>query len=96
MLCAFVTIFGIGISESYQREIPRRRAKREGRKLQQDPPLSGSTLGEMIRITGIDPIRQLFTEPVVMLSTIFVTFNFAVVSKHLDPRPYKAALCCIR
>lgn len=79
ILCAFVTIFGIGMSESYQREIPRRRAKRQGRKLEQDPPLSGATIGEIVRITLIDPVRQIFTEPVVLLSTIFVTFNFAVM-----------------
>lgn len=79
ILCGGVVLFGIGMSESYQREIPRRRAKRQGRKLQQEPALSGVTIGEMFRITVLDPIRQVFTEPVVMLCTIFLIFNFAVV-----------------
>ena len=79
IVCAVVLIFGVGISETYQREIPRRQAKLQGRTIQQEPALSGVTLGEMFRITVLDPIRQVFTDPVVMLSTFFLIFNFAVV-----------------
>ena len=79
IVCGAVLLFGIGISESYQREIPRRRAKRQGRVLQQDPPLSGATFGEILKVTVMDPMIQVFTEPVVMLSTFFLLFNFAVV-----------------
>jgi MFS transporter, DHA1 family, multidrug resistance protein len=78
-VCAFVWVFAFGMSESYQREIPRRRAKRQGRKLEQDPALSGVTFGEMFKITVLDPIRQVFLEPVVTLCTFFLIFNFAVV-----------------
>lgn len=78
-LCGVITLFGIGISESYQREIPRRRARRQGRVLQQDPALSGVTFGEMFRITVLDPIRQVFTDPVVAMCTFILVFNFAVV-----------------
>lgn len=79
VLCGIVALLGLGLSESYQREIPRRRAKRRGRVLQQGPPLSGSTFSEIFRITVMDPMIQVFTDPVVMLSTVILTFNFAVV-----------------
>lgn len=82
-----VTVFGIGISESYQREIPRRRAKRQGRKLEQDPPLSGSTIGEIVKITVIDPVIQVFTDPIVAMSTFILLFNFAVVMQFIITVP---------
>lgn len=78
-VCGVVFVFGIGMSETYQREIPRRRAKLQGKTLHQDPALSGVTFGEMFRITVIDPIRQIFLEPVVTLCSVFLIFNFAVV-----------------
>lgn len=77
-VCALVAIFGLGISETYQREIPRRRAKREGRTLQQDPPLSGATLGQIARITVLDPLIQVFTDPIVFMATFICCFTFAV------------------
>ncbi len=78
-VCGGVFLFGIGMSETYQREIPRRRAKLHGKVLEQDPALSGVTITEMLRITVLDPIRQVFMEPVVALCTFFVIFNFAVL-----------------
>ena len=77
-LCALVGIFGLGISESYQREIPRRRARRQGRTYQEDPPLSGSTIGQMARVTVLDPLIQVFTEPLGFMATFLVCFTFAV------------------
>ena len=79
ILCGVVWLFGFGISESYQREIPRRRAKHQGTVLKQDSALSGVKFSEMFRITVLDPIRQTFAEPLVMLSTLFLIFNFALV-----------------
>ena len=80
ILVAVAIAFILGISETYQREIPRRRAHRRGdTSFQQDPALSGVTLKEQARVTIIDSIRAVFTDPITMLSTIFVTFNFAVV-----------------
>ena len=76
---AAVFLFGLGISETYQREIPRRRAKRLGIPLNQGPALSGTTIEEMFRITVIDPIRMFVTDPIVTLSTVYLLFNFAVV-----------------
>ena len=86
-LCALVGIFGIGMSESYQREIPRRRAKRQGHTLQQEPALSGVTVGQMLRTTVFDPIVQVFTEPVVAMATFILIFNFAVVMQFIITVP---------
>jgi hypothetical protein len=76
---AAVLLFGIGMSETYQREIPRRRARRAGRKIQQEPAQSGVTVSQMARVTILDPIRMLFTEPIVGLISVVLIFNFAVV-----------------
>ena len=75
------------MSESYQREIPRRRAKRQGRALQQDPPLSGSTIGQMARLTVLDPIIGVFTDPVFAMTTFILVFNFAVVMQFIITVP---------
>lgn len=77
-VCALVGIFGLGISESYQREIPRRRARRQNRAIQQDPALSGVTLGQMAKLTVLDPLIQVFTDPLVFMATFLVAFIFAV------------------
>ena len=87
ILCGVITLFGIGMSESYQREIPRRRAKRQGRVLEQDPALSGVTFGQMFRITVLDPIRQVFTDPLVAMTTFILIFNFAVVMQFIITVP---------
>lgn len=79
ILCGASVLLGLGMSETYQREIPRRRAKLTGQPLKQDPALSGVTIGEMVKITVVDPMLQMVTDPVTILSTIFLVFNFAVV-----------------
>ena len=79
MVIAAVLLFGIGMSETYQREIPRRRARRAGREIQQEPAQSGVTVSQMVRVTILDPIRMLFTEPIVGLISVVLVFNFAVV-----------------
>jgi hypothetical protein len=76
---AAVLLFGIGMSETYQREIPRRRARRAGTKIEQEPPQSGATISQMARVTILDPIRMLFTEPIVGLISVVLMSNFAVV-----------------
>ena len=75
------------MNESYQREIPRRQAKRQGRVLQQDPALSGVSFGQMFRVTVLDPIRQIFTDPVVMMCAFILIFNFAIVMQFLITVP---------
>ncbi|KAK3645476.1 hypothetical protein LTR22_014738 [Elasticomyces elasticus] len=84
IVLAIVFFFGLGQSETYQREIPRRRARYSGTSRKdfirrQDPALSGESLGEMLRITVFDAIIGPFTDPVIALSTLFLLSNFAVV-----------------
>lgn len=80
MIALASLLFGTGMSESYQREIPRRRAKTRGL----PPPeemraLSGVTFGEMFKVTVIYPLLQIFTEPLVIMFTIYVMFVFGTV-----------------
>lgn len=75
------------MSESCRRGVPRRRAKRQGKTLQQDPALSGVTIGQMLRTTVFDPIIQVFTEPVVMMTTFILIFVFAVVMQFIITVP---------
>jgi DHA1 family multidrug resistance protein-like MFS transporter len=79
IVLAAVLLFGIGMSETYQREIPRRRARRAGKEIQQEPAQSGVTISQMARVTVLDPIRMLFTDPIVGLVSVVLAFNFAVV-----------------
>lgn len=79
IVTAAVFLFGIGMSETYQREIARRRARRSGRKIQQEPAQSGVTISQMARVTVLEPIRMLFTNPIVGLTLVVLIFNFAVV-----------------
>jgi DHA1 family multidrug resistance protein-like MFS transporter len=79
IVIAAVLLFGIGMSETYQREIPRRRARHSGKEIQQEPAQSGVTISQMARVTVLDPIRMLFTDPIVSLVSVVLIFNFAVV-----------------
>jgi DHA1 family multidrug resistance protein-like MFS transporter len=79
IIIAAVLLFGMGMSETYQREIPRRRARRAGRRIEQEPAQSGVTASQMARVTILDPIRMLFTDPIVGLISVVLIFNFAIV-----------------
>jgi hypothetical protein len=65
--------------ETYQREIPRRRARRAGKPFHQEPAQSGVTISQMFRVIALDPMRMIFTEPIVALASTMLIFNFAVV-----------------
>ncbi|KAK5711510.1 hypothetical protein LTR17_018338 [Elasticomyces elasticus] len=84
IVIAIVFLVGLGQRETYQREIPRRRARYSGMSRKdfiraQDPALSGESLGQMLRVTVLDALIRPFTDPVIALSTFFLLFNFAVV-----------------
>lgn len=79
IVLAVAFLFVIGMPESYQREIPRRRARRAGKPIHQEPAQSGVTVSQMLRITVLNPIRMIFTEPIVALTSTMLIFNFAVV-----------------
>jgi MFS family permease len=72
-------LLAIGMPETYQREIPRRRARRMGKSFHQEPAQSGVTVPQMFRVTVLDPVRMIFTEPIVALASAMLIFNFAVV-----------------
>lgn len=79
IVIAAAFLFAIGMPETYQREIPRRRARRAGKPIHQEPAQSGVTVSQMFRVTVLDPIRMIFTEPIVALTSAMLIFNFAVV-----------------
>ncbi|KAK3068334.1 hypothetical protein LTR53_014183 [Teratosphaeriaceae sp. CCFEE 6253] len=84
ILFAVVFLAGLGQSETYQSEIPRRRARYQGKSRKefirtQDPALSGVTIGEMLRITVLDAMLGPFTDPIIALATLFLLFHFGVV-----------------
>lgn len=76
-LAAF--LLGVGLPETYNRTILRRRAARMGLPINLLKAQSGVTLSEMAQVTCITPAKMLFAEPLVALITIYVTFNFAVL-----------------
>jgi MFS transporter, DHA1 family, multidrug resistance protein len=79
MLGLAAYLLGIGVPETYPREIVRRRAKRHGVEHRLPLAESGVTLAQMIQITFFTPIRMLFTEPIVILVSLYLALNFAVL-----------------
>jgi MFS transporter, DHA1 family, multidrug resistance protein len=74
MLAAF--LFGIGMPETCPREIVRTRSKRAGRPHTLPKAESGVTLAEMAKITIVDPLIMLTTEPIVIMSSLLLGANF--------------------
>jgi MFS transporter, DHA1 family, multidrug resistance protein len=79
MLGLAAYLFGIGVSETYAREIVRRRVKRHG--VQHRLPLaeSGFTISQMVYITIFTPLKMLVTEPLVVMISLYLALNFAVL-----------------
>ncbi|MCJ1421858.1 hypothetical protein MMC32_008225 [Xylographa parallela] len=80
MLTLAVFLFGIGMPETYPRQV----LKRKHKKLGISPPNlapagSGITLHGMLQVTFLTPLTMLLTEPVVVLCTLYLGFNFAVI-----------------
>ena len=80
MVCLAAYLLGIGVPETYGREIIRQRARNLG----MDPPKlapaeSGVTIGAMARVTVVDPIKMLFTDPITIGISLYLGFNFAVL-----------------
>lgn len=79
MLILVVFAFGIGMPETYGREIPRRRNKTQGRAPPHQPPAeSGITLRQMAIVTVVNPARQLLLEPIVAMISFTLALNWAV------------------
>jgi len=71
-------LLGIGLPETYHRKILRRKSKLHavGQKLPEAD--SGRTLRQMTQITFLTPLKMLATEPIVILISWSLGFNFAV------------------
>ncbi len=74
MFAAF--LFGAGMPETYPRQIVRTRAKRAGQAHNLSRAESGVTLGEMARVTIIDPVIMIVSEPIVIMSALLLGANF--------------------
>lgn len=79
MVDAAILLFASGMPETYQREIPRREARRRGEKLEQPLAESGVTIGQMLKTTVFDPAAMLVSEPLVMLATVHLLWNWAAL-----------------
>ncbi|KAK3706401.1 hypothetical protein LTR37_012779 [Vermiconidia calcicola] len=81
-LAAAVLLVSINMPETYQREIPRRRARYQNKTraqvvAAQTPAESGTTIAAMMKCTVIRPAIMVVTEPIVCLTSIIMFFTFA-------------------
>jgi MFS transporter, DHA1 family, multidrug resistance protein len=79
MISLAAYLLGIGMPETYAREILRGRSRRAGRPNTLPAAQSGVTLAQMAHITVATPIKMLFTEPIVIACSLYLGLNFAVV-----------------
>ena len=79
MIALGAFFLGIGLPETYPREILRSRARRRGHSIQLAKAESGVTLAEMSRVTILTPLAMMVTEPVVIMVTLYLALNFAVL-----------------
>lgn len=79
MLILLTFAFGIGMPETYGREIPRRRNRNRGLPAPHQPPAeSGITIAQMTTVTVINPAKQLILEPIVAMISFTLALNWAV------------------
>lgn len=79
MLALAAYLLGIGMPETYPRQIIRARARRLGVPHDLMPATSGATLGSMLQITLLTPLKMLFSEPLVLGISLYLGLNFAVL-----------------
>ncbi|KAL8705669.1 MAG: hypothetical protein Q9201_001237 [Fulgogasparrea decipioides] len=79
MIALAVYLFGIGVPETYPREILRSRARRLGQDIRLAKAESGVTLAEMAQTTLFTPLAMAVSEPVVIMITFYLALNFAVL-----------------
>ncbi|KAL8926935.1 MAG: hypothetical protein Q9172_001596 [Xanthocarpia lactea] len=85
-------LFGIGVPETYPREILRSRARRLGHNIQLAKAQSGVTLAEMAQTTLFTPLFMAVSEPIVMMVTLYLALNFAVLFQWFISVPAVLAL----
>lgn len=77
MIILVVFAFGIGMPETYGREIPRRRNRTQGLAPPHQPPAeSGVTIGQITTITVLNPLKQLALEPIVIMIAFTLALNW--------------------
>lgn len=79
MIAFAAYLLGIGVPETYPREILRARARRLGYEIKLAKAESGVTLAEMAQTTLFTPLAMAVTEPVVIMITFYLCLNFAVL-----------------
>ncbi|KAL8811775.1 MAG: hypothetical protein Q9200_001541 [Gallowayella weberi] len=93
LMIAFAAyLFGIGVPETYPREILRFRARRLGHDIQLAKAESGATLIEMAQTTLITPLSMAVSEPVVIMVTFYLALNFAILFQWFIAVPAVLAL----
>ncbi|KAL8783674.1 MAG: hypothetical protein Q9213_004468 [Squamulea squamosa] len=85
-------LLGIGVPETYPREILRARARRLGHNIQLAKAESGVTLAEMAKTTLFTPLFMAVSEPVVIMVTLYLALNFAVLFQWFISVPAVLAL----
>jgi DHA1 family multidrug resistance protein-like MFS transporter len=80
--------FGAAMPETYGREILRTRIRynRSGIKLPEAQ--SGVTISAMAHITIFTPLKMLITEPLVIMASLYLGLNFAVVVQWFSAVPF--------
>ena len=76
MIMFSVFLLGIGMPESYPRQIVRARAKRAGVPHNLSKAASGTTFAEMAQVTLVQPLVMLVSEPIVIMSSLLLGANF--------------------
>ncbi|KAH6870964.1 major facilitator superfamily domain-containing protein [Thelonectria olida] len=71
--------FGSAMPETYGREILRTRIRYNKSNIKLPCAQSGVTFSEMARITVLTPLKMLVTEPLVIMISLYLGLNFAVV-----------------
>ena len=79
MITLAAYLFGIGMPETYGREIVRTRARRAGVPHKLMPAESGTTIPAMARITIINPLIMIVSDPITILTSLYLGFNFGVL-----------------
>ncbi|KAL9042481.1 MAG: hypothetical protein Q9180_000572 [Flavoplaca navasiana] len=92
MIAFGVYLFGIGVPETYPREILRARARRFGHSIQLAKAESGVTFAEMAQTTFFTPLSMAVSEPLVVMVTLYLALNFAVLFQWFIAVPAVLAL----
>ncbi|KAI4225211.1 MAG: hypothetical protein L6R36_004075 [Xanthoria steineri] len=93
LMIAFAAyLLGIGIPETYPREILRSRGRRLGHSIQLAKAESGVTVAEMAQTTIFTPLAMAVSEPVVAMVTLYLALNYAVLFQWFIAVPAVLAL----